>query len=231
MDAYLAGHIKSLVQTAETGKLQSSRRIFFRKLPGLEYQFSHRIESTSYITRGVAFMIDGGHIRISMSHSANEVAADANYKRFVESFQLGPIAYRAASKPFIDKRGIEFSPPEGWLQKTTQNPAHAASFGNLTRSLFLLVAGNGSYTCNNFQTEIQASGRLQTTETVSLAGQRFVKLKTFEEVPQYQIRLTTVQYCINSRYGAVVLKASEEEFMFSRWEKVFEGTAATIRLR
>jgi hypothetical protein len=40
-----------------------------------------------------------------------------------------------------------------------------------------------------------------------------------------------VQYCINSRFGAVVLTGTEEESMFSRWAQVFEGTASTLRVR
>jgi hypothetical protein len=78
---------------------------------------------------------------------------------------------------------------------------------------------------------MQASGRLKSASAVQLGDQQFTKLTIFEEVPKYQLRLTTVQYCINSRFGAVVLTGTEEESMFSRWAQVFEGTASTLRVR
>lgn len=103
MDAYLSGSIKSLVGKAESAKLQFSRRVAFRGQPALEYQFGHRIEGRSYTARGVTFMIDGGHMRVSMLHPVSDPDADAKFKRFVESFQLTPIAYHAAATPFADQ--------------------------------------------------------------------------------------------------------------------------------
>lgn len=231
MDAYLSGHIKSIVATAENGKLQSSRRITFHGQPALEYQFSFRLEDRPYIGRGVTFMIDGGHMRVSMLHPTNDRKADANFKRFLNSFRLTPIAYVAAETPFADQRGITFSPPKGWVQERTENAAQVASFHHLTRSMRLLAAGNPAYSCNNFQAELQASGRLKSTSAVRLGDQQFAKLTTFEDVPKYNLRLTTIQYCINSRFGAVVLTGTEEESMFPRWALVFEGTAASVRVR
>jgi len=231
MEAYLSGNIKSLVQNANDGKLRLSRRVTFRGLPGLEYEFSQRIEGQPYVARGVIFMIDGGHMRISMLHASSDRDADESFKRFTESFQLAPVAYRAAATPFSDQRGITFSPPEGWVQKPTQNAVQAARFSHLTRSIILLVAGNASYECSSFQAELKASGRLKSSAAVRLRDQQFVKLTTFEDVPKYKVRLTNVQYCVNSRFGAVVLTGTEEESMFHRWAQVFEGTAASVRVR
>lgn len=231
MDAYLSGHIKSMVATVENGKLQSSRRITFRGQPALEYQFSFRIEDRPYIGRGVTFMIDGGHIRVSMLHPTNDPKAEANFKRFLNSFRLTPIGYVAAETPFSDQRGITFSPPKGWVQEPTENAAQVARFHHLTRSIRLLAAGNPAYTCNTFQAEMQASGRLKSTSAVRLGDQQFTKLTTFEDVPKYNVRLLTIQYCINSRFGAVVLTGTEEESMFPRWAEVFQGTAASVRVR
>jgi hypothetical protein len=229
--AYLSGSIKSLVQSAEGGKLRSSRRVTFRGHPALEYQFSQSVKGRSYVTRGVIFMIDGGHMRISMLHPSSKPDADEGFKRFVESFQLTAVAYRAATTPFSDRRGITFSPPEGWVQRPTQNAVQAARFSHLTRSIVLLVAGNPAYGCSNFQVELKASGQLKSSAAVRLGDQQFVKLTTFEDVPKYKVRLTNVHYCINSRFGAVVLAGSEEESMFHRWAQVFENTAASVRVR
>ena len=48
---------------------------------------------------------------------------------------------------------------------------------------------------------------------------------------QYLGEFTTVQYCLDSRIGAVVLGASEEQSMFSRWANVFEGAAGSLRIQ
>jgi len=231
MEAYLSGSIKSLVQNASDGKLLLSRRTTFRGLPALEYEFSQRIEGQPYVARGVIFMIDGGHMRVSMLHASGNREANESFKRFLNSFQLVPIAYRAAATPFSDPRGITFVPPESWIQKPSQNAVQAARFTHLTRSIVLLVAGTPSYGCSNFQAELRASGRLKNSEEVRLRDQSFLKLTTFEDVPKYKVRLTNVQYCVNSRSGAVVMAGTEEESMFHRWARVFEGTAASVRVR
>jgi hypothetical protein len=230
MDAFLGAHIASMVQAAQRGKLVSSRRITFRGQPALEYEFNHQVNSLSYVGRGITFMVDGGHIRVSMWHPASDPEANAEYERFKGSFQLTPIAFRPANAPFRSERGIAFFPPEGWVQKPVQNGAQIAKFSNLTRSLQVLVADNPAYTCDNFRTELQASGRVKEASHVMLAERSFAKVVSFEDVPKYNMRLTTVQYCVNSRRGAVVLGGSEEEAMFWRWSEVLEGAAATLRV-
>jgi hypothetical protein len=231
MDAFLTGHIRSLVATAESGKLQSSNRLTFRGHPAIEYKFDHRVEGQPHVAYGTTFMIDGGYMRLSMLCPSSDPRTQAYFKRFIESFQLIPIAYRAVDTPFVDQRGITFSPPKGWTRQEPQNALQAARFSHLTRSIQLVVGGNSAYNCSNFHTEMQASGRLKTASAVQLGGQQFIKLMLFEDVPKYQLRLSIVQYCMNSRLGAVVLAGTEEESMFSRWAKVFEGTAGTLRVR
>ena len=90
------------------------------------------------------------------------------------------------------------------------------------------MADNPAYTCDNFRTELQTSGRVREASQVMLADRPFAKLVSFEDVQKYNVRLTTVQYCLNSRRGAVVLGGSEEEAMFWRWAEVLEGAAATL---
>ncbi len=60
----------------------------------------------------------------------------------------------------------------------------------------LLVAGNASYGCSNFQAELKASGRLKNSEAIRLRDEQFLKLTTFEDVPKYKVRLTNFQYCV-----------------------------------
>ena len=231
MDAFLGAHIASMVQAAERGKLVSSRRITFRGQPALEYEFNHQIEGLPYVGRGITFMVDGGYIRVSMWHPATEPKAKDEYERFKGSFQLKPIAFSPADVPFRSQRGVTFSPPAGWVQKPVQNAAQIAKYSNLTRSLQVLFADNPAYTCDSFRTELQASGRVKEASQVILAERPFAKLVSFEDVPKYNVRLTTVQYCLNSRRGAVVLGGSEEEARFWRWSEVLEGAAATLRVQ
>lgn len=231
MDAYLSGHIKGMVAGAENGKLQFSRRVTFRGHPALEYRFSHRDNGQPYIARGVTFMIDGGHMRVSMWHPINEPKSEEDFKRFLGSFRLTALDYIPAEIKVTDLRGISFSPPKGWIREPPQNAAQIARFTHLTRSMHLLAAGTAAYSCDNLQAEAQASGRLKDISAVQLGDQRFKKLLTFEDVPKYKVRLTTVHYCINSRLGAVILTATEEESMFPRWAQVFEKAAASVRVQ
>jgi hypothetical protein len=231
MDAYLSGHIKSMVQTVEEGQLVSSKRTTFRGQPALEYQFNQKIAGQPYVARGVTFMIDGGHMRLSMLHPNGDSAANADFARFVGSFKLTPIAYRASTMPFRDQRGITFLPPVGWIQQPVQNANQVARYSNLTRSMQVMAASTSAYSCANFRTELQGSGRLKDVSSVTLAGQRFSKLVSFEDVPKHNVQLTIVQYCLESRLGAVVLGGSEEKSMFSRWAKVFEGAAGSLHVQ
>lgn len=231
MDAYLEGHVASMVRTVESGKLLKSARAMFRGRPALEYEFSHRIAGVPYIGRGITLMIDGGHMRLSMWHPTGAENAKEKYRRFVDSFQLVPIQFTPAKTSFVDPRGISFVPPQGWIQEKPENSVQVARYSNLTRSLQLLVAGVAAYSCDSFVSEIRASGRFKSAKTVRLADQQFVKVLSFEDIPRYKIRLVTVQYCLNSQAGAAVLGGSEEEGMFARWETVYEGTASTLRTR
>jgi hypothetical protein len=231
IDAFLKAHISSMVAAAESGKLISSSRTTFRWHPALEYKFSHSIDGVPYIARGVTLMIDGGHIRVSMWHPSEQTKSEGRFNEFLSSFKLIPIAYSPSGSQFSDPRGISFTPPKGWIQKPPQNSAQVVRFNNLTRSMQLLAAGTSQYTCENFRVEIKAAGKLKNTNTIQLGNQKFTKLTTYEDVPKYNIRLTTVQYCIDSKNGAVVLGATEEEGMFQRWAEVFEGAAATIKVQ
>jgi hypothetical protein len=230
IDAYLTGHVASMVRAADSGKLLTTSRTTFRGRPALEYEFSHRLEGIPYIGRGITMMIDGGHIRVSMWHPSSDSKAKDKYRRFVESFELVPIQFSAAPARFADTRGITFSPPNGWLAQAGPNPVQVVRYTNLTRSLQLLVAGVPTYTCDNFLAEVRASGRFKEAGSVKFAERPATRILSFEDVPKYNVRLTTVQYCQNSRFGAVVLGGSEEEAMFARWAGVYEGAAATLQV-
>jgi hypothetical protein len=229
VEAFLSGHVTGMVRGVNSGKLVASSRKNFRGRPAVEYEFAHRLEGIAYVGRGVTVMVDGGHIRVSMWHPASDSKASERFRRFVDSFELVPIQFVAAQTRFTDPRGITFSPPSGWLPQPTGNPVEVARYTHLTRSLQLLVAGVPSYTCNSFVSEIRASGRLKSAAPLKLGDRHVVRLYSFEDIPKYKVRLTTVQYCQDSRIGAVVLGGSEEEPMFDRWAGVYEGAAATLQ--
>jgi hypothetical protein len=231
MDAFLGAHIASMVQAAKHGKLVRSRRITFRGQPALEYEFNHKVESVPYVGRGITFMVDGGYMRLSMLHPASDLESKAGYERFKGSFQLRPIEFHPATVPFRNERGITFLPPSGWIQKPVRNAAQIAMYGNLTRSLQVLFADNSAYTCDNYRAELQASGHVKESSQVVLAKRPFSKMVSLEDVPKYNVRLTTVHYCLNSPRGAAVLVGSEEEAMFWRWSEVLEGAAATLHVQ
>ena len=229
-DAFLNGHLTAMVAAVKNGKLISSKRIEFRGLPALEYQVNRVLEGHKYVARGVAFMIDGGYVRVSMWHPADALQAEATYKRFLGSFRITPVGYVPTSSAFVAPRGISFTPPKGWVNKPVKSAFQVARFTNLTRSMVLLVSGTPTYSCGNFETELKASGRLTSVSSVRLANREFRKLVTFEDVPKHNVRLTNAQYCLDSKVGAVVLAASEEVGLYPRWEGVFEGAAASINV-
>lgn len=228
MDVFLDGYIKSI---AHGGQIQISRRTTFRGLPALEYQINHVIGEQPYVLRGVALMVDGGHMRLSMLHPSNDQTAITDFERFLGSFKLIPIAYQGSKKPFRDQRGITFIPPDGWIQKPVKNTMQIAHYSNLTRSIYVMAAGNSAYSCSNFHADMQRSGRLNNVSSATLSGRQYSKFISHEDVPKYNVRVTTVQYCLNSSLGAVVISGSEEESMFPRWAAVFEGAAGTLRIQ
>lgn len=230
MDAFLNGHLKSLVSHSASSKILASKRATFLGMPAIEYSYKHRVEGIPFIAKGVTFMIDGGHIRLSMWYPSADSDGSALYERFLKSFKLLPVAYRPSSTPVTDPLGIAFTPPSGWVKGKARNTYEIARFSNLTRSMALLAAGNRSYTCDAYKSELQRSGVVLEQSQVTLRGQQAQKVITFEDVPKYNVRLTTAHYCLNSRIGAVVLVGTEEQSMYWRWASVIEGAASSVKV-
>lgn len=230
MDAFLDGHLKSVVAHSASGKILALKRATFLGMPALEYSYKHRVEGIPFIAKGVTFMIDGGHIRLSMWYPSADSEGPALYERFLKSFKLLPVAYRPSSAPITDPRGIAFTPPSGWVKGKPRNAYEITRLSNLTRSMALLAAGNRSYTCDAYKAELQRSGIVLEQSQVTLRGRQTQKVITFEDVPKYNVRLTTAHYCLNSRIGAVVLVGTEEQSMYWRWASVIEGAASSVKV-
>lgn len=94
----------------------------------------------------------------------------------------------------------------------------------------LLASGNRSYNCDAYKAELQRSGIVLEQSQSSVNGRQVQKVITFENVPKYNVRLTTAHYCQNSKIGAVVLIGTEEESMYWRWASVIEGAAGTVKV-
>ncbi len=231
MNAFLEGSVKGIMQATKNSQLQYKKRIKYNGFPAIEYKFSYLIENFAMIAHGIVFMIDGGHMRLSMMHISDDVNSEKNFKKFTDSFKLIPISYVKSNSITTDPRGISFYSPDRWVKEPNENSYQIANYSNLTRNLQLLVAGDKTYACEQYKKELETVGGLLSSKTVNISGRNFTKLTTFADLPKYKVRLKTVHYCIDSQYGAVALTGTEEESMFSRWEKVFEGTATSIRIQ
>jgi hypothetical protein len=229
VDAFLNAFVDSLTVPMTDAKVQSSRRITYVGMPAIEYAISFRIEDVPMIARGIAFVVDGGHMRVSMLYPRVDTGAQETYGEFRNSFKLIPIRYQSGRTSTADQRGISFQPPLGWVQDALGSPLEVARYHNLTRSMVLRSAGSSAYTCASFASELKRSGRVTEVSKTSISGRQFTKILSYEDVPQYNVRLTNVEYCIDSRTGAISLGASEEQAMYWRWAAVFEGAAGSIR--
>lgn len=231
MDAYLSSSVKTYPALLGGTKLKTERTTF-RSMPASRYQFSFDNDGKPYVARGIIFMVDGGHIRLSMMHAADDPAGEENWGRFSGTFDLTPLKYMPAPNSVMIAPGVSFTPPDGWMKDSTQNPYEVARFHNLTRTINILRAGVSEYTCKNYESELRmVQGDSSKSAPTTIGGKVAQRITYVEDVPQYKVRLMIINYCFESRSGAIVLGGAEDEAMFSRWEPVFEGAAASLRIQ
>lgn len=228
IDAFLAAHLHGMMSQTNNATPVHSRRSTFRGLPAMEYSFNHVLEGMDYVARGVTFIVDGGYIRISAWAPQSAASSENDFKRFLESFSLIPRTYVPSENDHLGPRGISFRPPRGWTKRPTQLSQQIAIYRRLTTSFQVMAAGQSAYTCADFGRELRATGRLQDERNVAIGGKRFQRLTSHEDVPSSTVRLTVAWFCLDSPNGAVILGGAEPAASFSRWERVFEGTAATL---
>lgn len=227
MNAFLQGHLASMAR-AVGGTIIESKYATVEGHKALQYRFEYHNGTDRIVTRGFTVMLDGGHMRVSMAHSAEMPNADAAFAQFTRSFRLTPISFKASGERFSAASGVSVMPPEGWIQAPPKQPSELVFFTNLTRFISVVAANDSRYTCKNFETELKGIGRVRDVSSIMLGSRQFTKLVSYEDVPKHDVRLTSVQYCLDSKKGAVVLGGTEEERMFWRWAGVFEGSAATL---
>jgi hypothetical protein len=232
MDAFLSTFPESMVKGVAEGKLEQSRRMTFREMPAREFRFSHVQMGQPLVTQGIVFMIDGGYMRVSSLTLADDPEGPATHERFINSFQLRPLAFQPSPTKFNDARGISFTPPIGWSKKPQENSNQIASYARMTRWLEVLTAFNAAYTCRAYQAEAKNLGRLLDTQSVMFSGQTVMRLTAYEIVPTYNVKLNSVHYCLDSPHvGAVVFMGTAEDSIFWRYEQLFEGSARTLRIK
>ncbi|GFE84979.1 hypothetical protein GCM10011487_69790 [Steroidobacter agaridevorans] len=232
MDAFLDAFPESMMRGASEGKLKQSRRTTFRDMPARQFRFTHLQMDHEFVSQGIVFMIDGGYIRVSSLTMADDPQGEVIHERLINSFQLRALSFLPSPSRLNDSRGVSFTPPNGWVKKSQQDPNEIATYARMTRWLDLLSTFNPAYTCRAYQEELKNLGRSIDTRSVMFSDQSAMRVLTNEMPPGYNVRLATVHYCLDSqRIGAVVFKGTAEGSIFWRYERLFEGAARTLRIQ
>ena len=233
IDAYLEGTVRGLMIGSKNAVLKIKRPLRFLGFPAIEYQFSHTIEDMPVMGRGVVFIVDGDHIRLSQIYAPDDQGADVNYQRFTSSFQLAPIDVPLSSERFEDRsRGISFSPPDGWKKGTGKFAQVVAVLSNPAgHSITVLDSGTPAYVCDNYKTEIQTTQGLQATGQITVQGRVIPWLKSTADNVAAKLRMTSIHYCFASTKGAVILIGAAPEETFFRSETIFRKAAASSAVR
>ncbi len=231
-NAYLNGFVKSQVELAENGKLESTKQSTFLGHASLDYLYTQDIHGQRFGSRGVIFMLDGGHVRLSMWYPLDDKNAANRYGAFLSSFKLLPIAYHAGELVNSPSHKVSIQAPENWLTApSTTGPTEVARFRNALRSMWLSASDSAAYGCQAFVADLKKAGEVTEAPQAKVGGKSFTKVLTAVEIPKYNTTLTQVFYCLDTSRGAVVLGAYEEKDMFWRWASVFEGAAGTITVQ
>lgn len=233
IDAYFNGIVRGLMLGSDNPDLKYTKRTRLIGLSAIEYQYAHTIEGIPVIGRGIVVMVDGNHIRLSQIYTENEMDADKNFKKFVQSFRLTPIDGPLSTRRFDDKsRGIAFSPPDGWKQDTTKFAQIPAIFMSPAGHMLQITdSSTAGYTCNNYKQEIQTLQGIQATGVIEIRGRFMIWIKSTAYNPSAKIRMTSIYYCLNTSRGAVILDGSAPEETFIRSEAIFEKVAKTLVAR
>jgi hypothetical protein len=233
IDAHLEGIVRGLTIELKKAALKNKRRLRFLGFPALEYQFADKIEGVPVVFRGMVFIVDGDHIRLSQIYVPNDQGADVNYQRFTGSFRLTPIDAPLSNQRFEDRsRGVSFSPPDGWKKGAGKFAQVVAVFSNPAgHSITVLDSGTPAYVCDNYKAEIHTTQGLQATGQITVQGRVVPWFKSTVHHPAAKIRLTSIHYCFASTKGALILIGTAPEDTFFRSEMIFRKAAASSAVR
>ncbi|MDL1959243.1 MAG: hypothetical protein LWX01_06050 [Deltaproteobacteria bacterium] len=233
IDAYLDGFLRGLVMISDNASLKYKRLTRFIGFPAMEYKYTHTIEGVPFVGHGIVFIVDGDHIRLSHIYTANDHSADEHFQRFIGSFQLMPVDVPLCSQRFEDrKRGISFSPPEGWKKGTPKYGQVVAIFSNPAgHSITVFDSGVPAYSCENYKYEMQTTQGLQAEGNTKLQGRPVTWLKSTAHNAAAKIRMTSIHYCVNTASGAIILIGAAPEETFFRSETIFRKAAASMVVR
>lgn len=231
--AYLEGIVRGLTTASNEAVLKYTRRTQFLGFSAIEYQYTHKIAGVPVIGRGIVFLVDGEHIRLSQIYATNDSNAENNFKQFISSFRLMPINGALSKHRFDDRiRSISFSPPDGWKRGTPKFAQVAAIFTNPGgHSIAVLDSGSPAYVCDNYKLEIQATQGVQSIGEVMVSGRAITSLKSTAYNSTAGIQMTSVHYCVNTTKGAVVMIGAAPEQTFFRSETIFRNAATSLLVR
>lgn len=232
IDAFLEGIVRGLTQLSDDSVVKYTKRTKFLGFPAIEYQFTFSMQGIRAIGRGLVFIVDGEHIRLSQIYAENESNADNMFQKFVSAFQLTPIDVALNGRFNNFARGISFSLPEGWQQVTPKNAQITALISNPGgHTITVIDSGTPSYVCENFRTEVQTTQEIQATGRILAKGRPVTWVKFTAYNPAAGIRMTSAHYCINTSKGAVVMSGMSPEETFFRSETIFRKVAASMLVR
>jgi hypothetical protein len=232
IDAYLESIVRGLTTASNDPVVKYSRRTKFLGFPAIEYEYVHKLDGTPVVGRGLVFILDGEHIRLSQVHVADDTNADTEYRKFTSSFRLMPIDINLGQR-FDDRaRGIAFSIPDGWLPGTPEFAQVAAIFSNPSgHSITVLDSSTPGYLCDHYRAEIQTTQRVQETGISSAHGRPVASINSTAYNQAAGIRMTSAHYCINTNKGAVVMVGMAPEKTFFRSQTIFQKVASSMAVR
>lgn len=235
IDTYLDKFIDGLMAQSDEPILNYSKRTKFLGFPATEYQYSHKIDGVSVVGRGMVFIVDGEHIRLSQLYATNPREAEKAFNKFVGSFRLIPINSAMSKQRFNDDtRNISFAPPNGWQKGTPKFAQIAAIFSNNEgHSITVIDSGTPTYACDNYTREMRATQGegVQATGRISANGRPVSWLKHSAHNADAGIRMTSIHYCVNTKKGAVIVIGAAPEQTFFRSETIFKNVVNSMVVR
>jgi hypothetical protein len=231
--AYLNGLVRGLVAASQGGKARLARNTVFHGFPSIEYEYDDVVGGLPVVSHGIALVIDGEHVRLSQIYSRSDSTAQSNFRRFTDSFQLTAIDAPLSATPFADiQHGVSFNPPDGWTLGTARSEqivaVHLSPAGH---SVTILDSAKATYRCDSYQAELESLGETVTMGTLSTGPRQVRWFKATAFNPSAKIRMTHIDYCIESSKGAVVMLGAAPETTFFRSQIIFEKVARSMAMR
>lgn len=232
VEEILEGSVAKTVKNNE-GTLIKSERTPFQGRQAISYEIGYTNDQKDHgVIRGINFMVDGGVMRLIEEHWEKDPDALRQFVHFTGTFKLIPMKYYPADEAYQATSGLRILPPKGWKQGEGQGKLDLVRFTDLNRSLKVSASSNDSYHCANLEAQLREGGMLTESKPVKLGEQQALKLTADVKFPDDGQVLTAVRYCLDvPNNGTVVITGAVNKDEFWRWAAVFDGAAATVKLK